>query len=333
MHGFCATWVAAGALVLLGADPAARAETDESASKKPTACLDMVAPAGCPSAPETESAVEGVLGRRPFSPASCSIHVTAVLKPVSRGGWQADLHFAKPDGASLGDRTLQSRERRCAALKDPISLVIALMVEAAEPETTLEMPPSPPASQPAASDRIAFASLAVSQGLLPNADLGATLGFGFDLASWLPVRADATLWFPTSAAPDGRGGEFWGWHAGLALCPALIDTASLRGSLCAGGQAGAIRGTGLGLDYSESAIKPYGDVQARAVVSFPVWGSLALSIHVGLAVPWLRPRFVYHVDATDSSVEVYRPHAVAFLGGLGVTLPIVSQRLGTDSSP
>ena len=88
------------------------------------------------------------------------------------------------------------------------------MVEATEAETTLQVPVPIPASQPTTSGRVAFANLTVSQGLLPNVDLGGTLGFAFDLVSWLAVRADATIWFPTSSAPAGRGGEFWGWHRG-----------------------------------------------------------------------------------------------------------------------
>jgi hypothetical protein len=239
------------------------------------------------------------------------------MRRLAGGGWEADLRFAKGNGEMLGSRTLQSQDAKCAALKDPVSLVIALMVEASEQQATLRVPAAPPSRADAI---LVSASMAASSGLLPSLAFGATAGFGARLGRWLPLQMAGTVWLPRSSDSSGPGGEFWGWQAGAGLCPSVMTTSTVRAAVCVKVAAGAIHGTGLGLDYHHSATRPYGAAEAQAILSFPIVGALAGFVELGVAVPWLRPRFVYHLDSTGASVEVHRPHAVIPIGGIGIEL-------------
>jgi len=304
---------------LLASGRASGAEQGAPAERETAVCLAW-APrpgAGCPTAKETETAVAEIVGHRLSSQPSCDIQVNGSMRRLDGGGWEADLSFVKSNGETLGDRTLQSQDARCAALKDPLSLVIALMVEGREAQATLHVPVTQPSQTSVAKSNVVSANLSVSSGLLPNLGFGATIGFGANLGRWLPLRLDSTYWFPGSSEPAGPGGRFWAWQAGAGLCPAMMKTTTVQGALCAKVEGGAIRGTGLGLDYHESATKPYGAGEAYAMFSFPLFGTLAGFVQFGVAVPWLRPRFVY-LDASSSPVEIHRPHAAIVFGGFGV---------------
>jgi hypothetical protein len=238
------------------------------------------------------------------------------MRVLEDGVWQADLSFARSNGEALGDRRLLSQASSCAALKDPVSLVIALMVEARETETTMRLPAPSSSTQHGATMATSFS---LSSGLLPNVGFGATIDVGWNLGRWLPLHVDSTFWFPNAAVLAGQGGEFWAWAAGAGACPTLVTAANIAGTVCVGAQAGVIHGTGVGLQHTGSPTKPYGDAEARARVSFPRSGPLGVFVQLGVAVPFLRPRFVY-LDASSAPVEVYRPQAMILFGGIGMEL-------------
>jgi hypothetical protein len=300
---------------------AGRADPGEPARQERAACLSWAGTArsDCPTAEQTEAAVEAILGHRAFPAGACSIKMTGRTRALEGGGWQADLSFAKSDGEALGDRSLQSRTWRCAALKDPVALVIALMVEAGESEATLQLPaPMPPpesSSEPAVT---MGAGASVSSGLLPNTGFGATVDFGWMVGRWLPLRFASTYWFPDSAGRAGYGGQFWAWTGGAGVCPTLVSSTVVEGTLCADVQAGIIHGTGVGLPNAGSPTKPYGEAEVHVRLSFPLWSSLQAFVQLGAAVPWLRPRFVY-LDVGEP-VYVHRPEALVWSGGVGVAL-------------
>ena len=313
-------WIAPGvlALALSVTSPTARAEPGESAARDTSVCLSFApGPRGCPTAKQTEAAVESILGHRASSASPCDVQVRGEIQQVQEGGWQANLSFAKTGGEALGDRTLQSRAASCSALKDPVSLVIALMVERSASSATLQVPPPEPSTERRSDLSV---GLALSSGLLPNLAYGASLEGAVELARWLHVRVGSSFFFPNSTVDAGRGGDFWGWVAGVGVCPKVLGTSALDASICVGGRAGVIHGVGIGMTgFTGSPTKPYGDVETHARLSLPLYGSLAGFAQLGLAIPWLRPRFVYQ-DAADRPVEVHRPNAVALVAGVGVEL-------------
>lgn len=316
------TVLATCAVASIGENAKADAERDDTSTGKTTACLAWNAATECPTSLETARAIEDVLGRRLFKGTSCDLRVNASLRRDERQNWEAELSFARKDGTALGTRTLQSPSPSCKSLKNPISLVVALMVEDTEAQATLRVPKEP---EPLDRHTIVFTNLAGSKGLLPTADLGTTLGMDFLAGSWFPSRVDTTVWMPESATPAGRGGHFWAWQAGLAACPTRGTVDSVRGGFCIGTQAGVMHGRGLGLSPTDSATRAYVDLETRAIVSVPVWASLALTAYVGAAIPLLRPQFAY-LDTSGASVDVHRTSAVVLLAGLGLELPIVAKQ-------
>jgi hypothetical protein len=238
------------------------------------------------------------------------------MRQGSEGGWDADLSFAASSGESLGRRSLHSNGATCAALADPVSLVIALMVESGEAQATLQVR-STPAPAPSRSASMS-AALVVSSGLLPGLSYGAGVDWAAALGSWLSLQVGSSVFFPDSTTTSGRGGEFWSWIGGVALCSRVFSTSVTEGELCAGGRGGAIHGVGIGLPVPWSKTKPYGDAEVHAKVSFPVAGSFSAVAQLGVAVPWLRSRFVY-LDA-QNSVPVYEPDKAIPFASIGIEL-------------
>lgn len=308
----------------------AQAEEGKSQGRTTTACFEWNAGRGCPSVLEAERAVEDVLGRQLFHGATCDLRIRASLEKGQGRGWQAELSFARQDGTSLGTRSLQSQAASCQALKNPISLVVALVVEDEEAQATLKLPVEPVMEERHPGRGRLFADVAGVHGLLPSNGLGNSLGADVRFLPWFSTRIHTTFWLPQSSSSQGRGGQFWAWQAGLALCPSLGGTESWRAGVCLGTHLGILRGTGLGLAETQSATRMYGGADARALLAYPVTPSLALTAFLGIAVPWLRPRFIYY-DTTDTAAEIHRPHAIQLLAGLGVELAIFSGDTGATT--
>lgn len=320
-----ATWVAIAAL---GSTSLAAEQVGERKVASTTACLRWIAQqkSGCPTSEEVAASVESVLDRQVFVAEDCDIRVQGSMAPSPKGGWLARLSFADRSGRSLGTRQLEGVAKDCASMRGPTSLVIALMVEATESTVAIveSIPPAPvsapaPTTQPPPALRAeerAYADLRTAYGLLPGVSLGASVGLDATLSGILPGRFEASLWLPRSSEP-GPGGRFWAWHTGVALCPSLNTSDRLRVALCGGAQFGLVHARGVNLEDVQSARRPYGHVEARLILSFPLGGSFALSSHLAFAVPFLRPRFVY-LDAIDSSLEVHRPGAAVLMGGVGL---------------
>jgi hypothetical protein len=294
------------------------AEPGESAQQITSVCLSFKENVpGCPSARQMEAAVEEILGHRVFSVGSCDIQVGGTMRAVAAGGWQANLTFVTSHGEALGSRILQTPAEHCSALNDPVSLVISLMVEAREAEVILKVPAPQPPSQRTASMAATFS---LASGLLPDLAKGATAEVGWNLSKNFLLRLQSTYWFPDVHLREGRGGEFWSWVGGAALCPTVLRSTFAEGSVCAGIQAGIMHGTGVGYNHTGSPNKPYGETTARFRLSFPFLRPLQGFVELGVAVPWLRPSFVYSLETTGALVEVHRPHVLVFFGGIGLEL-------------
>jgi hypothetical protein len=305
----------------MGYQATATAQENAPTRKVTTVCLAWEAELNCPAASETERLVEEMLGRPLFQSQSCDLGIKASLRKAEDRSWEAQLSFSGPDGQALGQRVLRTQDAACKALQNPVSLVIALMAEGNEPDSTLYVPPQALRTQSTDHSPRLSANVTGSHGLLPSLALGNNLGVEVGLARWLSGRIDTTFWFPRSSA--GPGGDFWAWHAGLAACPSLGRRKSLHVSECLGLQMGVLHGSGRGLENAESHTRAYADVNARTILSVPLRQTLALLVFAGVAVPWLRSGFVY-LDSTDSPVDAHRLSTVVFLLGLGLESSIFS---------
>lgn len=294
------------------------AQPNESVSRTTSVCLAIqhTAP-GCPSNKQMELAVEEILGHQVFSRGSCDIQVGGTMQAQAAGGWLANLTFITSHGESLGNRSLQTPAQSCSALQEPVSLVISLMVEARAAEVILKLPaPRLPAQRRASM----AATFSLVSGLLPDLSKGATVEMGWSLREKLSLRIQSTYWFPDIYLRDRRGGEFWSWVGGAALCPTLFRSSNAEGSVCGAIQAGILHGTGVGYNHTGSPSKPYGEATARFRFSIPVWRPLHGFVEFGAAVPWLRPSFVYSLETTGALVEVHRPRVLVLFGGVGLEL-------------
>ncbi len=99
----------------------------------------------CVSSTELGRAVEARLSRRVFvSAAEAELAVEGRVE--HEGGWRAVLQVAGPDGAILGERTLDSDAEGCEQLGDMVAVAVALMID------PLTAPPQPDAEPPPVAD-------------------------------------------------------------------------------------------------------------------------------------------------------------------------------------
>jgi hypothetical protein len=318
------------------------------------ACLEWTSEAsvGCATEGAIKAAVENVLGHPAFLGDRCDLWVSGSTRRSPQGSTVSEVAFRAHDGSSLGVRHLEGPNPSCSAYTGPISLVIALMIESVELSTTITgspvsafgaSPPSQPTpSAPAPSDArkrerpARLSPLAVvgemraAWGLLPGSSLGVAGGIEVNPIGLPPLRIEATVWAPTSNSKSGPGGRFWAWHAGMGVCPGAYAGA-IRAQLFIGLQVGFLYGSGNGLDSNQKARQPYGEAEIRAMNAIPLVGPLELVALAGLAIPWIRPGFVY-LDPSGSSIHVHRPEAIIIEAGFGLMWQMGSTGKEEDSS-
>jgi len=276
----------------------------------------------CPTAEELETAVHETLGRtQPSSRRRCDVRVAGSLRASEHAGWTISLHFTRENGELLGDRSLDIQDVACAAAKDPMSLVIALMVEGNVAENIALHVRAPGTRRDVVTSaetvRSLSAGASVSSGLLPTTAFGATIAFGSGVIAKVPLELETTVWLPTEKAVRGPDGEFSSWVAGLGLCPTLLAFRRLGVQGCLRLLGGVIRGVGLGLDEQKTATRPWAAVEVGAPLLLRLSRQIALYASVGVAGAWLRPRFVYF-DGQGAALAVHEPRAWVPLGGIGL---------------
>ncbi|HMA92559.1 MAG TPA: hypothetical protein VKP30_07725 [Polyangiaceae bacterium] len=280
----------------------------------------------CPTAAELETSAERILGRSEFATKDCNVYVTGTMQRSSEGRWIAELSFETKGGETLGTRRLENPSVVCSAMRGPLSFVLALMIESTRtPNPTIVTQPNrEPRPKRADTLRpkitrrsVGFVDARGSFDLLPGITPGASLGVALPLFRTLPSRIEGTIWVPKSTDHVGPGGNFWGWHAGFALCPTLSTSDTLSMMFCGGAQLGLLHGRGFGLDYTQSSRRAYGHTEARLTVEIPMQSSIAFSAQLGLAVPFVRPPFGY-LDQANSELVLYRPNAIVPIAGVGL---------------
>jgi hypothetical protein len=349
---------------VLGSPAFAQSRGKEPAEARPVerACVTWSAPSsrGCPDAERLARAVRDVVGRDVLvTDSPCDVRIEGSVEggPGSShahaSAWRISLRLTDARGRLLGERTLESREKRCSAVTGPTSLVLALMIDAGETEATLSAPPpeplEPPPAAPAPSEQeppelvtadappparersalrvTSDVGVTAAYELVPGWAYGLDVGLRFVARGVPPLRLDATLYAPTVEAPSGHGGEFWAWSGRALLCPRLFggsgaDSRSARSELavCGGAEAGSLRGRAIGLEQAERPARAFAAADARVAARLAVLGPITLSAAAGVAVPLMRPRFTYDLPANGGAREVHRPAAVVPVGALGISV-------------
>jgi hypothetical protein len=301
---------------------------------------------GCPTEAAIRAAVEGILGHPTFIGDRCDLWVSGTTRTTLRHATEIEVTFRSQEGSSFGQRRLEGNNPNCSAYTGPVALVVALMIESVQLDATFAESPAPtmaatsaptrsrgstgPAANEARSTEKARSPLAIAAdargawGLLPQANVGVGAALEVSARGWLPWRVESALWLPSQSEQLGPGGRFWAWQAGVGIYPFTHD-GLVRTQLLTGLDWGFMYGTGTGVDFTQSARRPFGEFALRVANSFGLVGPFDVVAQAGLAVPWLRPSFVY-LDPSGSAVYVHRPERVLVEAGVGL-----AWRLGARS--
>lgn len=336
-------WLTSAALVAL----VAFTQTPAHAEASPVSvALTYDAPPGCTSEREVKRAVEARLARSPFVEQGADVLVEVTVKArANTDAWVANVTLRAQSGNWLGARELQTESTRCADLDEPLSLVLALMVDVPKEElpppqvTAVETPPpaprvlrvpAPPValktpSPPAhATQRTALhgelgVSGVLSAGLLPDLAVGVRGSILLRPPEFWPVELGAVLYRAAEAQVSGGGSDFEAAGADIAVCPFHGDLGSFRVLACAVQSLGRLKATGFGFDENREHARFYSLFGARARLSLGLTSWLAGRVSASAEVPVTRDDF-YFVNAQGERERVFRSAPVVASGELGIEL-------------
>lgn len=299
-------------------------------------------------------AVEERLGRTVFvSAAQADVSVEGRIEPKSKGGWHAVITLRDARGALLGTRELARDEKSCDAIREPLALVIAVMIDpdaalgprSAPPPPPVAPPPEPPPAPPGPTiiverERVyvpvppkppsapwrfeASAAAITGLGLVPGAPIGAYVGWILEPPRFIGLEGYAALWpFGTKGSDAGGSAAFQLAYVGGALCPLKLHTEAVHLYGCAGMQLGVWRSDGAGLAVPASAgFRPVVNEVVEGRLSVKVIGPFVFRTGLALVVPIFRDHFVY-TRSDGSSAELFRMSVIATTldVGVGVIFP------------
>ncbi len=327
--------------------PAARADASSTKTSS-LAWLRLPGSEVCVAAQDLARAVETRLGREVFVPTSrADLSIEGRVEPIAsgegKGGHRATILVRGASGETLGERTIDEKDPRCAALTEPLALVIALMIDPdaatrpAEPRTAAPTPP-PPASASAPPpppppvvlapkpEGLRFEGTLVST-LVTGMTPGVALGFGGAALLQLPrvpisLRGSGAIHVPVEAE---RGGVSSAFDLGLLsgyVCPTAVLGERVRLLACLGSQVGVVRARALRPFVSDDDYRVLGNVAAEGRAAVQIVGPLVVTASAGAAVGIFRKDL--RLDrAPGATVVVHEMAPVSFLGelGLGVIVP------------
>jgi hypothetical protein len=332
--------VKVGVLGLLAAS-AQSARADETT----TASLSWVRLPGaesCISSQELSRRVEARLGRPLLvTPSNAGLPIEARIEPTERG-FLATIETMGADGQRRGSRVLVHEGSDCRALDGKLELVIALTIdpdaELKEPGSALPVRPVKPAARPRERSCPAcpavrcpscppkearepwraaiMASGVIGFGLLPGTAFGARISVALTPPGLIPIDAGGTAWVDRSETTDAGGAEASRFTGHLRICPEAPLANRLLVSVCAGFEAGIVRGRGFDFDRDQSQNVAAVSLIAGPELRWTISGGWFVLSSAMLHVPILRPRLFYRA-ADGSEQEIYRAGAVGVSAGLG----------------
>lgn len=257
--------------------------------------------------------VEARLGRAVFvSAAQADVSVEGHIEPapLHRGGFRAVLTLRDAHGAALGTRELTRPEASCDAMREPLALVIAVMID---PDASLAPPPAaataPPASTPEPPAPVVIekpvyipviappakpkptwsgdfgASFAAMAGIVPTFGLGVFANGLIEPPGLFPFEGFGAVWFDDRASNGGVSVSFY--ELGGGLCLLHYESARVHVVGCGLGEIGLMTGTFNGQSHGA----PYLGLAPEARVSLRLVGPFALRAGVSAMVAVLRPDF------------------------------------------
>ncbi len=349
-------WWVIPALALL----AGRAEGAEGRTSS-LSWLRMPGADSCIATQALARAVEDRLGRpgRVFvSAAQADVSVEGRIEK-KKEGWHAVISIRDAQGAQLGTRELDRPDPSCDAMNEPLTFVIAVMIDpeaamrsrerapsdappapSATTTTSSAPPPPPPPPPPTASDQPPAppppkkknpwifeggGAATLAAGLTPSVALGGAVE-AILYPPGVPVGFRGfTALYPAvlglgRADADGARASFDLLYAGGSVCPTLRRTVNLM--VCLGGHLGAIRvhADTPNRGIDDGAILPIWNAIVEGRVSFPIVRPIGATAGIGAALPLLRPQFDFKRSDGTTSDTLFKVSPVAFTASAGVEL-------------
>lgn len=294
--------------------------------------------ATCPSADALRAAVERLLGRAVFQADDADIQLdVAVVR--GENGRGARLTLARRDGTLVGTRELSSESASCAALLEPLALVVALLIDLPRDHVSLTLPtprPSPtdvtrvappPTAPPSPSAHPSAPTLDVAIGVegalgwLPGTPLGPTAELGVRILDDVRLVARTAAYVPwnSTAAIGGLRLSAVSLALGGAWRALDDDDAVLELGLAVG--AGWFHAESTGVDDAERPLGTLYDARASATFGVEWLEDVVVLVESSLGVPLVRPEFV--VERGTERVVVGETGAI--FGTLGVSVRVEAE--------
>lgn len=304
----------------------------------------------CMGSQQLQRGVEKRLKRRVFvAPAEANLKVVVIF---SRSGQdtEARIELSSIDGTPRGTRSLVT-SGHCSALDDSLALSVALLVDQPpDPEPALQPPSPPPATPPATGSptvpppvpptaprraaptpitippevvaprepwhaRIG-ASAVGAWGVLPGISPAFALYLKLVPRDFVPIAVQGEGFWPASAERDpSSGARFHLFRAGLALCPALHESAQVGAALCFGQKVGWLTVEGYGFDQDRKERRLNFALTAGGEGRLRLFAPISIRGYLGAEVPLARDRFT---SGGRNASELFEPPILAILGEIGL---------------
>jgi hypothetical protein len=286
------------------------------------------APPGCPDAASVRASVASLVGAsanaRRSPEGGVSFH--GVAAPIG-SRWQLRVQIRESSPSQW--KTLEAD--RCDLLAEAFALIIASALDPslAANQSKLEPTEPPPiaTAERAGLDQRGTAGVvlpetaasgaslvvgplfALGVGLLPSPSIGLGAAVGWQKA--LRWQLSGIYWPEQQTEVVGPLPGAAGVRL-FAIQPAAC--APLGGktfSMCAGAEVGQMSASGADVPLPTDGASLWLALSAALAAELPVGQTVGLRARIGLGIPLLRPRFLLENVAGQSTVEVFRPLAVA----------------------
>lgn len=298
----------------------------------------------CITTQDLAQAVEKRLERKVFVSASeADVSVEGHIQR-SAGKWRAVITIRDAEGKLLGTRDLDSAEKECSSLDEPLALVVSILID---PDAELDAPPQPaepPSAKPppAPPPRVVVkrervlvpveraapepwrveASLggAVALGLLPGAAPGVGAFVAVEPPHFIGLFVAGNYWLTRSIdAEGGAESDVSLAYAGGGACPLSFAEGRILYRLCAGVAFGSLQSKGKGFDVTENDEKLSAQLLLPNRFLFRIAGPLALAAGVTVLVPLSRTELTYRTS-DGVSHSLYDPSPVGGAADVGLAL-------------
>ena len=308
---------------------------------------ERLAPA-CEHSAAVKAGVEAYLGRAVFGAEPSLVIRVRISRAPSGDAAVATVSQEDESGRQWGERSVTAAS--CEELDEPLTLVVALMVDASStsavtpesqpPVTEPEPPPAPPElpvttlspsnepieTVPSLERQTAqpghwavFASALASMGLLPDAGFGVGLDARLKPAGFWGVSLDAA-WLLPQRLPLGNGSlELQFARAGIGLCPLEGSDEALWWSACGALGLGRLRAHSRGLEGARSKTELLALPGFSVTVGWLPRGWLALAAGLQGSFPVASDRYSYR-DVLGTPHFAFQMSSFALTAQLGVGL-------------